>query len=87
MILWSVSTFLVWLSFIVTVPGDEDCLYLNIYTPDLNPNANLDVVVYIHGGAFMFLHGGFQGPEYILDKNVVYVNLNYRLGPLGTAPN
>jgi bile salt-stimulated lipase len=65
------------------VIGDEDCLYLNIYTPDLNPNANLDVVVYIHGGAFMFLHGGFQGPEYILDKNVVYVNLNYRLGPLG----
>lgn len=65
------------------VIGDEDCLYLNIYTPSLNPNSNFDVIVYIHGGAFMFNWGGIQGPEYLLDKNLVYVNLNYRLGPLG----
>ncbi|KAJ8963783.1 hypothetical protein NQ317_007215 [Molorchus minor] len=31
----------------------------------------------------MFNYGGFQGPEILLDKNVVYVNFNYRLGPLG----
>ncbi|RZC33704.1 venom carboxylesterase-6-like [Asbolus verrucosus] len=65
------------------VIGDEDCLYLNIYTPRLDQNAKLDVIVYIHGGAFMFLYGGFQGPQYIMDKDIVYVNLNYRLGPLG----
>ena len=64
--------------------GDEDCLYLNIYTPNLDKNANLDVVVYIHGGAFMFNWGGLHGPDYLLDENVVFVNLNYRLGPLGT---
>lgn len=65
--------------------GDEDCLYLNIYTPILSQSANLDVLVYIHGGAFMFLYGGFQQPDYIMDKNLVYVSLNYRLGPLGNT--
>ncbi|XP_044261768.1 venom carboxylesterase-6-like isoform X2 [Tribolium madens] len=65
------------------VIGDEDCLYLNIYTPELDAKANFDVIVYIHGGAFMFNWGGIQGPEYLLGKDVVYVNLNYRLGPLG----
>lgn len=31
----------------------------------------------------MFNYGAFQGPQILLDKDVVYVNLNYRLGPLG----
>jgi bile salt-stimulated lipase len=65
------------------ITGDEDCLYLNIYTPTLDKNAKLDVIVYIHGGAFMFLYGGFYGPHYIMDRDVVFINLNYRLGPLG----
>lgn len=65
------------------VSGDEDCLYLNIYTPKIDPNANLDVIFFIHGGCFMFNYAGFQGPEYLLDKDVVYVSVNYRLGPLG----
>nr|WCC58154.1 carboxylesterase [Pharsalia antennata] len=65
------------------VIGLEDCLYLNIYTPSLDVNSNLDVIVFIHGGAFMFNYGAFQGPQILLDKYVVYVNFNYRLGPLG----
>ena len=63
--------------------GDEDCLYLNIYTPKLNQNASLDVIVYIHGGSFMFNTGGLYRPDYLLDRDVVFVTLNYRLGPLG----
>lgn len=63
--------------------GDEDCLYLNIYTPYVNPKRKLNVLVFIHGGAFMFNHGGLYGPEILLDKDIVYVNINYRLGPLG----
>nr|QYA71950.1 carboxylesterase [Anoplophora glabripennis]QYA72001.1 carboxylesterase [Anoplophora glabripennis] len=65
------------------VTGLEDCLYLNIYTPSLDVRENLDVIVFIHGGAFMFNYGAFQGPQILLDKDIVYVNLNYRLGPLG----
>ncbi|KAK4881072.1 hypothetical protein RN001_004391 [Aquatica leii] len=65
------------------VTGNEDCLYLNVYTPDHNQEALRDVIVYIHGGAFMFGNGGSYGPFLLLDKNVVYVTINYRLGPLG----
>ncbi|XP_025830539.1 venom carboxylesterase-6-like [Agrilus planipennis] len=65
------------------VVGDEDCLYLNIYVPKVDKNEGLDVIVVIHGGAFMFGNGQSFGPEVIMDKNVVYVNLNYRLGILG----
>ncbi|XP_076258818.1 venom carboxylesterase-6-like [Rhynchophorus ferrugineus] len=63
--------------------GDEDCLYYNLYTPSLNQSANLDVLVFIHGGAFMFNYGGFWRPNNILDKPLVFITINYRLGPLG----
>ncbi|CAH0390833.1 unnamed protein product [Bemisia tabaci] len=65
--------------------GDEDCLYVNVYTP-LLPSGNsplLDVFVYIHGGAFQSGAGFLYTPRYLLDQDVVFVTLNYRLGPLG----
>lgn len=70
------------------VIGDEDCLYLNVYTPQL-PKNDLDllpVMVYIHGGGFVFGSGtddSVHGPENIIPKNIVIVSLNYRLGILG----
>lgn len=64
------------------VQGEEDCLYLNIYTPELDEGLR-DVIIYIHGGAFMFGSGGSYGPYIILDQNIVFVTFNYRLGPLG----
>lgn len=65
------------------VTGSEDCLYLNVYTPQLNAGAMLPVIVYIHGGAFIFGGAGMFGPEILLTRDVIYVNINYRLGPLG----
>ncbi|KAI5749797.1 hypothetical protein M8J76_010240 [Diaphorina citri] len=66
--------------------GDEDCLYLNVYSPQL-PTANnqllLDVIVYIHGGAFTYGAGRWYEPHYLMDRNVVFVTINYRLGPFG----
>ncbi|KMQ92339.1 esterase e4 [Lasius niger] len=67
------------------IVGDEDCLYLNVFTTDINPLEKRPVMVWIHGGGF-FLGSGdasFYGPDYIVRKDVVLVTLNYRLGVLG----
>ena len=71
-----------------TYTYSEDCLFLNIWTPDTaRPGDNLPVLVYIHGGGFT---GGcghekqFDGPVWPT-KGVIAVTLNYRLGPLGFA--
>ena len=64
---------------------DEDCLYLNIWTPGLYPGARYPVMVWIHGGGFGNGWGhqrDFEGTA-LARKGVVVVTLNYRLGPLG----
>ncbi|CAH1394631.1 unnamed protein product [Nezara viridula] len=69
-----------------TIQGSEDCLFLNVYTPKLPEGETpelLDVVAFIHGGAFSMGKSGFYGPPVILQKDVVLVTFNYRLGPLG----
>jgi len=66
--------------------GDEDCLYLYIYVPKetIKGDENLPVVVHIHGGAFTVGDPkSVAGPEYIMDRDVIYVSMNYRLGVLG----
>lgn len=65
------------------VVGEEDCLFLNIYTPNPNAISLMAVIVYIHGGGFIFGSGDQYGPGHLLQRNLVYVNLNYRLGPMG----
>lgn len=69
--------------------GQEDCLYLNVYVPreKIDPSEEkLDVIVHIHGGAFMLGNpSSMAGPVYLMDRDVVYVNFNYRLGPFGKA--
>jgi len=67
--------------------GDEDCLFVNVYTPKLpsgdDNSKSKDVIVYIHGGAFTYGGGHLYMPWYLLDHDIVYVSINYRLGPLG----
>jgi carboxylesterase type B len=71
---------------LLNVMGSEDCLKLAVFTPELpsvSANPKLPVIVYIHGGAFML--GGYigAGPGKLLEKDVVLVEMQYRLGPLG----
>ncbi|KAJ9592672.1 hypothetical protein L9F63_015644, partial [Diploptera punctata] len=63
------------------VTGDEDCLYLNVFTP--RKNGNLDVMVYLHGGGWLAGTASNVGPQFLLDRDLVLVTVNYRLGPLG----
>ncbi|KAF2897292.1 hypothetical protein ILUMI_08884, partial [Ignelater luminosus] len=69
-----------------SVLGTEDCLYLYIYVPReiIFGNESLNVIINIHGGAFV--SGDPQsstGPGYIMDKDLIHVSMNYRLGILG----
>lgn len=65
--------------------GSEDCLHLNIYTKNVNPKVLYPVMVFLHGGAFVFGSNSkdFYNPEYLLRKDVVVVVVNYRLGIFG----
>ena len=63
----------------------EDCLYLNVWSPQLDPEARLPVMVWVHGGSNK---GGWSyEPNYIgtrlAAKGVVVVTIAYRLGPFG----
>ncbi len=72
------------------VEGDEDCLYLNVWTPQTG-TGDLAVMVFIHGGgnqeggASKIAYGTqmFYGKNLSERGNVVVVTIQYRLGPLG----
>ncbi|XP_030378452.1 venom carboxylesterase-6 isoform X2 [Scaptodrosophila lebanonensis] len=69
------------------IEGSEDCLYLNVYTPEIERlnGASLPVMVWFHGGGWECGSGisGFYGPDFLLDHDIVLVSANFRLGPLG----
>ncbi|XP_019614783.1 PREDICTED: liver carboxylesterase-like [Branchiostoma belcheri] len=63
---------------------DEDCLTLNIETPTVDKDAELPVLLWIHGGA-LSMGMGYVVPFAALAarQDVVVVSINYRLGALG----
>ncbi len=64
--------------------SDEDCLNLNIWTPDIAGKA--PVLFWIHGGAFLCGSGSgswTDGARMARDHGIVVVSVNYRLGYLG----
>lgn len=64
--------------------SQEDCLYLNVYTPKTN-QTSLPIMFWIHGGGFSWGHGRSSqyGPDYIMDKDVILITIHYRLGIFG----
>ncbi len=63
----------------------ENCLTLNVWTPQPRRDARLPVMVWIYGGSFRT--GGsamhiYDGTD-LAKRGVIIVSLNYRLGPLG----
>ncbi|MDX3798655.1 carboxylesterase/lipase family protein [Streptomyces sp. AK04-3B] len=66
------------------VPGD-DCLNLNVWTPEPGPGARLPVIVWLHGGALT--RGTSATPIYdgrrFAREGTVFVSINYRLGVEG----
>jgi para-nitrobenzyl esterase len=60
----------------------EDCLYLNVYTPE-NATGKAPVMVWIHGGALITGESDDYDPAALVAQGVVVVTINYRLGLLG----
>ncbi|XP_046587081.1 esterase E4-like [Neodiprion lecontei] len=72
----------------ITFLGDEDCLNLNVFTPQISDgkdSALVPVMVYVFGGRFMTgsANSSVYSPKYLLNQDVVLVTFNYRLGVLG----
>jgi len=66
--------------------SSEDCLFVNVWLPaGPTPSAKLPVMVWIHGGAFVFGSGSWPGTAGVkfARQGVILVTLNYRLGRLG----
>jgi para-nitrobenzyl esterase len=60
----------------------EDCLYLNVWTPEWPAKSRKPVMLWIHGGgnfAGSSSEGIFDG-EQLAERGIVLVSANYRLG-------
>jgi para-nitrobenzyl esterase len=66
-------------------PISEDCLYLNVYTPDLHGGGGVGrpVLVWIHGGGLTEDAARNYDASKLAAVGAVVVTLNYRLGALG----
>ncbi|CAD0198626.1 unnamed protein product [Chrysodeixis includens] len=69
----------------IFLPGNEDCLFINVYSPNIKPETLLPVIVFIHGGGYRSGSGNdaSYGPDFLVRKNMVAVTLNYRVDALG----
>jgi para-nitrobenzyl esterase len=66
-------------------PYSEDSLYLNVWTPGCD-DARRPVMVWIHGGAFVWGAGDtpwYDGTKFARHGDVVLVTINYRLNAFG----
>lgn len=68
------------------VQGSEDCLALNVWRPR-SAERGLPVLVWIHGGGNSIgsavMVNEYRGSRTAAASNLVFVSLNYRLGPFG----
>jgi para-nitrobenzyl esterase len=64
--------------------NNEDCLYLNVFTPEVNTSARLPVIVWIHGGGNVDGETpGYDGGKLASQGKTVVVTMEYRLNLMG----
>lgn len=70
----------------ICIPG-EDCLRVNLWTPEINGSYKRPVMVYMHGGGFSGGSGhdllSYEGESLARNHDVVVVNHNHRLNVYG----
>jgi len=79
--------FMMWTEEFITPPDNlnEDCLYLNIWSPFKSAKDKLPVFVWIYGGGFSSGSAAcavYDGEE-MSKQGIVFVSINYRVGVLG----
>lgn len=69
------------------VEGEDTCLSLNVWTPSVDPEAKLPVLVWLHGGGYSSgssaEHRIYEGYNLAQYGDVVFVSINHRLNYLG----
>ncbi|KAI0068784.1 esterase 1 [Artomyces pyxidatus] len=70
--------------------SSEDCLTINVYRPaGVQPNASLAVMAWIYGGGFLTGYTSIFNASVLVEQSIIrgtpiiYVSMNYRVGPLG----
>ncbi|KAK7605077.1 hypothetical protein V9T40_006935 [Parthenolecanium corni] len=68
-----------------SIVGNEDCLYLNIHIPEDPHSIKVPkpVMVFIHGGGFVWGYGNMYRADYLINYDVILVTFNYRLNVFG----
>nr|WP_319265063.1 carboxylesterase family protein [uncultured Draconibacterium sp.] len=65
----------------------EDCLRVNVWTPEINGTSNRPVIVWLHGGGFTagnaIEQDGYHGENLSRKGDVVFCSLNHRLNAFG----
>ncbi|WP_267616225.1 carboxylesterase/lipase family protein [Gordonia bronchialis] len=67
-------------------PMSEDCLTLNVYSPDSVSSKPRPVMVFIHGGAYILGTAAtplYDGSFLARSRDVIVVTVQYRFGPFG----
>jgi len=64
-------------------PQSDDCLYINIYAPNISRSVSYPVLVYIHGGGYEAGSPVISPGDILPLWDVVLVTIQYRLGPFG----
>lgn len=67
-------------------PVSEDCLFINLFTPEVDDQGRRPVMVWVHGGGYSNGSGtapGFDGSNLARANDVVVVTLNHRLNAFG----
>ncbi|XP_064086946.1 carboxylic ester hydrolase-like isoform X2 [Macrobrachium nipponense] len=70
----------------ISLVGQEDCLFLNVFTHKLDEagsNRRRPVLVFVHGGGFFSGGTADYLPHVLMNEEIVFVTLQYRLGILG----
>ncbi|KAF8628592.1 hypothetical protein AX15_003815 [Amanita polypyramis BW_CC] len=71
------------------LPSSEDCLFLNVFTPETDPSELLPVLVFIHGGGYQAGSTAEYNGDNLVElsgKRMVVVTIQYRLGVFGFLP-